>query len=329
MENILITVIVAVYNGEKYIDKCIGSILSQTYKSLEILIINDGSTDSSGERCDQYSKIDSRVKIFHRRNSGLSAVRNYSINIATGKYLMFVDMDDWLEPTIVEYLLNKCESDDLDFSSCSANDYFEKTGEKIVVTRGGDKIFNNKEGIIDFYYNRKFTFDAIQAKLYKSDIMKKINFNEERKGTDDTLTTPLIMDQCKKMGYYEIPLYNYLHREGSMSKSKYNLNSKDKVLAYLDNYDLIKSKYPEALPLLEHNIYASAAANKLKLEVLNLKTKHRNDYVFYEMLLKKYKPIISKKRLFISIYYFLSKIPFLYSLTIMVFKNFIKKKIEA
>ena len=106
MEGILITIVVPVYNVEKYIEACLYSIMKQTYKNIEVVIVDDGSTDKSGDICDDFSKIDSRAKVVHQSNIGLSGARNKGISIASGKYITFVDSDDLLYPTYIEKLCN-------------------------------------------------------------------------------------------------------------------------------------------------------------------------------------------------------------------------------
>ena len=106
-EEILVSVIVPVFNVEKFLEKCVSSITNQTYKNLEILLVDDGSTDNSGTICDNFSKNDNRLKVFHKKNGGLSDARNYGIERATGSYIMFIDSDDWIENDTIELLLDK------------------------------------------------------------------------------------------------------------------------------------------------------------------------------------------------------------------------------
>lgn len=328
MEKELITIAVAVYNAENYVAKAIESIRNQDYKNIEIILIDDGSKDASGEICDSYASKDPRIKVIHKENGGLCAARNTAIENMHGQYLMFVDNDDWIEPNIVSFLYQKITENGLDMAACTSIDYFEGTSRKNKVQRGNDKIFNNKEGINDFYFERQFTFDAIQCKLYRKTIFSKLRFVEGR-ATDDTLTTPRIMDLCQKMGYYDVGLYNYLVRENSMCRTSYNAKTIDKVLAYTDNIPLIKEKYPESLKLLEHNIYGSAATNYLKLKVLHKENEYKEDMIFYQKLLKEYKPIITTKRLFVSMFYYLYKIPFTIDIICWLFNKKIQKAIGA
>ena len=115
----LISIIVPVYNVEKYLSKCIDSIINQTYKNIEIILIDDGSTDSSGAICDKYALVDSRIHVLHIENSGVSNARNVGLNHATGDYIGFVDSDDYIEPNMYELLLEELIADDVDVVQCN------------------------------------------------------------------------------------------------------------------------------------------------------------------------------------------------------------------
>lgn len=324
----LITVAIAVYNDEKHIEKAIKSVTNQDYSNLDILIIDDGSNDTTPYICDNYSTIDPRVRVIHQANGGLCIARNTALDNMLGNYIMFVDSDDWVEPNIVSFLYKQIIKNNLDMAACTSIDYFEKNDEIKKVIRGNDCLFDNKQGIKDFYFEQMYTFDAIQCKLYKKELFNDLRFIPGRR-TDDTLTTPRIMDKCQKMGYYDVGLYNYLVRENSMCRTSYNAKTIDKVLAYTDNIPLIKEKYPESLKLLEHNIYGSAATNYLKLKVLHKENEYKEDMIFYQKLLKEYKPIITTKRLFVSMFYYLYKIPFTINIICWLFNKKIQKAIGA
>ena len=114
----LISVIVPVYNVEKYLDKCIQSILGQTYSNIELLLIDDGSTDSSGAICDKYVTQDSRVRVFHKSNEGVSAARNWGLDNAKGEWIAFVDADDWIDSDMYERMYNAAVQNQTDMVSC-------------------------------------------------------------------------------------------------------------------------------------------------------------------------------------------------------------------
>ena len=121
----MISVIVPVYNVEKYLERCVKSIAAQTYKDLEILLIDDGSTDKSGEMCDDFQQTDSRIKAFHKQNGGLSDARNYGIEHSAGEFISFVDSDDYIDEKMLETLHRLITENDADLAVCSAMDVFE------------------------------------------------------------------------------------------------------------------------------------------------------------------------------------------------------------
>ena len=120
-----ISIIVPVYNGEEFLSKCIESIVMQTEKDLELILIDDGSSDNSGLLCDQYARSDSRIKVIHQKNAGVSAARNRGINIASGEYIGFVDSDDWVEPNMFERLLQEARNTDADIVMCDATTVYD------------------------------------------------------------------------------------------------------------------------------------------------------------------------------------------------------------
>ena len=129
----MISVIVPVYNVEKYLDRCVKSILSQSFSDFELLLVDDGSPDRCGEMCDEYAKGDSRIKAFHKRNGGLSDARNFGIEKALGEYLMFVDSDDYIHEQMLETLHRLITENDADLAVCSAMDVFE--GKEVTQVR--------------------------------------------------------------------------------------------------------------------------------------------------------------------------------------------------
>ena len=119
MKNLLVSVIVPIYNVEKYLRKCVDSILNQTYKNLEIILVDDGSPDNCGNICDEYALSDSRIRIIHKKNGGLSDARNAGLDIARGNYILFVDSDDYIDETMVEKLYEALEKEKAEMSLCS------------------------------------------------------------------------------------------------------------------------------------------------------------------------------------------------------------------
>ncbi len=132
MEDKLISIIIPVYNVERYLRECIDSIIAQTYKNLEIILVDDGSSDKSGEICDEYSKKDSRIKVIHKKNGGLSDARNVALDIAKGDYIGFIDSDDYIEKDMFQILYNLAEEYNAEISSIS---FYKMLENKVISVR--------------------------------------------------------------------------------------------------------------------------------------------------------------------------------------------------
>ena len=143
----LISVIVAIYNGEKYLDDCVNSILKQTYTNIEIILVDDGSTDNSGNKCDEYAKKDNRIKVLHQKNGGVSVARNNALSVSNGDYICFMDQDDYLSDDYISYLFDLIKSNDAEislvphvvYSSKGKKDYLEKKSPTAIEIWSGEK----------------------------------------------------------------------------------------------------------------------------------------------------------------------------------------------
>lgn len=199
----LISVIVPVYNVEKYINRCIDSILSQTYKNLEVILVDDGSKDNSGAICEKYKRIDSRIKVIHKENGGLSSARNAGLDCCTGDYIGFIDSDDWIDENMYQILLDNMIEFDTDVSDC-----------EILITNGSvpakkgkysRSVLREKEMLIDYFRKDKV---SVCCKLYKRSVIEKMRF-PVGKINEDIATNYLfiknatsIVKDSRKMYYY-------------------------------------------------------------------------------------------------------------------------------
>ncbi len=178
-----VSIIVPVYNVEKYLPKCLESIINQTFKDIEVICVNDGSTDSSPEILDSYAKKDSRIKVFNKKNGGLFSARHEGMKYITGEFTIFVDSDDWISETLVEKCLSSVENDEVDVVVFGAFSVREKKG-KISCTRGGYDFAK-----IPDIFNRKNIFKSpptAWSKMYRTDFIKEndIRFQEIKNGED-------------------------------------------------------------------------------------------------------------------------------------------------
>lgn len=230
--NDLISVIVPVYNVEKYLSQCINSILNQTVKNLEIILVDDGSLDNSGKICDEFSKKDNRIIVIHKENNGLSSARNAGLEIATGSYIGFVDSDDWLDETMYETLLRLIKDTSSDISCCK---FFKTANSEEKISPIDNEViesFNNIEGLNNFYTDLYTQTVVAWNKLYARKLFDNVIY-PTGKIHEDEGTTYKLFYKANKITYTNIPLYYYRITPNSITTSKFN----KKRLDILDVYD--------------------------------------------------------------------------------------------
>ncbi len=219
-----ISVIIPVYNVEKYISVCLDSVLAQSYKNIEVICIDDGSTDASGEICDHYAKIDNRVKVHHIINGGVSNARNYGLSILTGEWFAFIDADDWIDYNYFEILYNKAIEYDCDISACgfqrnTQNIYHKEEGEanwsaKTVL------FYSSEECIHSFICSNNSLQGMSTNKLYRTRLFGHIEFDEKIKVNEDCLFTYKVMQLCNRACLTNAPMYHWYTRTDSACHSK-------------------------------------------------------------------------------------------------------------
>lgn len=239
----LVSVIVPVYNVENYIEKCLDSIINQTYENLEIIVVNDGSGDHSYEICKKYEN-DKRVQLYSKENGGLSSARNYGIEKASGKYIMFVDSDDYLARDMVEYMLNMLNKENCEISICNRIYKYEDNTEYLRFKDNNQiKIMDNEQGmrmLLSFKY-----FDmAAWAKLYERTLFDNIKFPEGKLCEDYYIMYKLFLGS-RRICYSSKPLYFYMQRAGSITKKNKNLD--DYIWAAKEQMEYIEKEYPNLI----------------------------------------------------------------------------------
>ena len=208
-----ISVIVPVYNVEKYISKCLDSILAQTYADLEVICVNDGSTDNSGKILDEYAARDSRVKVFHKDNGGVSSARNLALENITGNYVGFVDSDDYIAPDMYSSLLSALEEQDADIAECNIAYVYESGEIKNGATRNYS-LTNTKEILNAFFLKKMGIINC--TKLFKVTALENLRFNAEYKIGEDSLFLYECLKNTKKVIGIDTVGYYYLQRESSV-----------------------------------------------------------------------------------------------------------------
>ena len=230
-----ISIIIPVYNVEKYLENCIQSILNQTFKNFELILVDDGSTDKSGEICDKYEKIDSRIKVIHKNNGGLSSARNAGLDIASGKYIGFVDSDDSIHSRMYEILYDLIKKHKVDISCCNYKYTYSTCNEYNSDIESTDFIEMNNIQAINNLYDKEIGVSLVVAwnKLYSKHLFDDIRYEVGRIHEDEFIAHRILY-KCKKIAYTNNELYYYLQREGSiMSQISYK-RKVDKLLAQSD-----------------------------------------------------------------------------------------------
>ena len=238
----LVTVIVPVFNVEEYLEKCIKSIICQTYSKLEIIIVDDGSTDNSPKICDKWSLVDKRIQVIHKENGGLSDARNTALKIAKGNYISFVDSDDWLDQYFVETLLKILIEENADIAECGVA-YVDKSNQLIRERKClEEKVIKNKIDSLRSLIMENGLYQTVWNKLYKRRVIDSIYF-EKGKYNEDDFWTYQIFDRSDRVVAISSVLYFYVQRNSSIMGSGYQIKRLDSLEArvrrmeYLQRYD--------------------------------------------------------------------------------------------
>lgn len=224
----LISVIVPVYNVEKYVQRCIDSITEQTYQNLEIILVDDGSTDSSGEICDKSAEKDSRIHVLHKENGGLSDARNVGIEISKGRYITFVDSDDYIKTDYIMYLYNILTENQADISAC-ANIKVEEDGTVIRKKKSGVTMqtFTNVQAMEQLFYQKQFENSA-WGKMYKKGLFEEIRY-PVGKLYEDLGTTYKVFFQSQKVVSSSEEKYFYRQRKNSIMSRTFSERNMDRI----------------------------------------------------------------------------------------------------
>lgn len=214
MNNDLVSIIVPIYNVEKYLKECIDSLLKQSYSNIEILLIDDGSTDNSGRIADEYLSYDN-VRVYHKENGGLSDARNFGIEHSKGDFLVFIDSDDYVAKDYILRMLDKIQENDVDIVACSYYDISDE-GQILTKVQVANRILNEKNFWDDMYVtgNSSPVYSVAWNKLYKRYIFKNLRYRKGILNEDDDIIYDVIHD--KKILIISELLYYYRQRQGSI-----------------------------------------------------------------------------------------------------------------
>lgn len=314
----LLSVVVPIYKVEPYLDQCVESIVNQTYSNLEIILVDDGSPDNCPKMCDDWAERDSRIRVIHKENGGLSDARNAGVAVATGEFLAFVDSDDYLEPEMYEVMLSALCRTGADMISCGI--YFVKNGKKTpafclkqetvfpaeealreVLLRGcihasaTDKVFRRK-----YFHGREFP----PGEIY-----------------EDMAIVPRMIGEAGAVGQVGVPLYNYRLDNSSITRSGYSPRKRILVQRFQDLENYLKEAYENLLPCLD--VLRSDMCQGMLYRLLDnpeVKRQYREDYrLFYEQFRKSFPGRVRQKKMdrdlllkgiliYFGIYYYLHEL---------------------
>lgn len=241
--NFKISIIVPIYKVEKYLNRCIDSILNQSYKNIEVILVNDGSPDKCGEICDEYLLKDNRIIVIHKANGGLSSARNSGLDIATGDYIGFVDSDDWIEPRMYETLIENAIKYNAQISVGGVIDLLVECNKYIPTksTFNGNidvQCLNKEQAMKKFFLESWSAWD----KIYKREVHEKIRFPEGEINEDEAIAMQ-ILDNCEKIVYTNEVFYNYIKRSDSITTSEFSEKKLDWYRNCKKNLEFIKENY--------------------------------------------------------------------------------------
>lgn len=269
-----LSVIVPIYKVEEYLECCLESIINQTYKELEIILVNDGSPDRCIDICNRYKNLDNRIIIINKENGGLSSARNKGLDVATGKYIAFVDSDDYIKVDMYENLIRIVEKEKADIVQCGFQRVHEE-GEVLNQWIPKLGILNTKKEILNAYFEEGGIHSVVWNKLYKKDLFKDIRMVEGR-NNEDTMVTPEILLRANKVINIDSVYYNYLQRDNTIMSSKFNEKKLDKIYAGKYVISLCNRELKEYI--CHANVYNCLNIIQLYMELEATDVQHMNTY---------------------------------------------------
>lgn len=307
----LISVIVPIYKVEDYLHRCVESIMNQTYRKLEIILVDDGSPDNCPALCDKYAKKDSRVKVIHKKNGGLSDARNAGMEVATGEYISFIDSDDYIAADFFEILYNTMQSENSDIAECSVvkfyeDNHFDKYSDDNKITS-----YSNQDALSGLISENPFK-QHVWNKLYKADLVLDIPY-AVGKLNEDEFWTYQIFGRAEKITRINKTMYYYFQRESSIMGNTYNLRRLDALEGKVNRQKYIEENYSDLKIQSKVDLYGSCMfAYQCVLKYMSGNDKKKAKQIIYEckkkynLSLKEINSILDSSKK----YYLLAKLNF-------------------
>ena len=258
----MVSIIIPVYNVQDYLARCVDSVLTQTYTDLEIILVDDGSIDISGDICDEYALHDARVRVIHKENGGLSDARNAGLDVARGNYVAFIDADDYVHPSFVELLLKTINETGAQIAVSTWQEL--KDGDKprkVKTKRPRCTILTQEEAISSVFYQKKLNHSAC-SRIFETQLFNNLRFPEGMLYEDLAIIYPLLC-KVEKVALINTPMYYYMHRQGSIITTM-SLR-RTHVLDHIERIEeQVTDEAPQYLPAVRSR-HLSACFNMLRL----------------------------------------------------------------
>ena len=250
--NDLVSIIIPVYNVAQYLEKCVASVVAQTYKNIEILLIDDGSTDGkSGELSDQLALTDNRISVYHKPNGGLSDARNFGVTKSTGSYLCFIDSDDYIDTDMIETMYTNMIEDKTDLAICGM---YQVYGNRIDQPQNQEHFVVDQKEIIKMVFDSTLISINVVNRLFPRKIFEQVKF-PKGKTSEDAHVILDILRLVDRVSVDLAPKYYYVHREGSITTSSYKQSDLSVIEAYERNLQIINESFPEIKAIGEFRVY--------------------------------------------------------------------------
>lgn len=277
----LISVIVPIYKVENYLSRCIESIVNQTYKNLEIILVDDGSPDGCHIMCDNYAKKDNRIKVVHKQNGGLSDARNAGMAVASGDYVSFIDSDDYISLDFLKILYDTMRSTNSDIVDCEVVKFYEDGHFEEYEDDAGFISYGTQEALSALIAENTFR-QHVWNKLYKADLVLDIPY-EVGKLNEDEFWTYQIFGRAKKITKINKIMYYYFQREDSIMGNSYNIRRLDALEGKMNRQEYIEKNFPELSTQAKIDLFGSCMfAYQCVLKYMRGKEKKKAKIIIYK-----------------------------------------------
>ena len=275
IENNLISVIIPIYNVETLLDRCIKSVVEQTYSNLEIILVDDGSSDNCYYICNQWAKKDSRIKIIHKLNGGLSDARNVGLDASKGELIGFVDADDWIAPEMFERLYNFIINNNVDIAACNVEMIWENKCQSVTMFTQQKNYVLDKVEAQKALLNESYLKHPVWNKLYKKSIIKDIKF-PVGKYHEDVFWSYRVIANANYVGIIDYTGYYYWQRKDSIMGEKYSIKRLDAIEAKFERQQYINDNFPQLFNYALDDLYFTCLYHgQLAIKNLNKKDKQK------------------------------------------------------